>query len=101
MDIEQTVIKDEIEIHNDFIWNTNFKQELCDEKPCADFQNENTSSMHPIKQEISNDLSTDQEFDKPKLPKKFEYFRIKTGKRIKSQGQVDNLKKKHMKNILE
>ncbi|XP_057658782.1 uncharacterized protein LOC130895482 isoform X3 [Diorhabda carinulata] len=89
--MEQTVIKDEIEIHDDFIWNMNVKQELSDEMPSAAFQNINKISKHPVKQEISDDLVFEESMipaktgdrtnlvDKPKIPEKLVHFRIKPG----------------------
>ncbi|XP_057658852.1 uncharacterized protein LOC130895526 isoform X3 [Diorhabda carinulata] len=89
--MEQTVIKDEIEIHDDFIWNMNVKQELSDEMPSTAFQNVNKISKHPVKQEISDDLVFEESMiaekkgectnliDKPKIPKKLVHFRIKPG----------------------
>ncbi|XP_056640382.1 uncharacterized protein LOC130447534 [Diorhabda sublineata] len=107
-DMKQTVIKDEIEIHDDFICNTKVKQELSDEIYSVAFQNVNTISTRPIKQEISDDLNTIQLFeqsmvtikteectnmvDKPKIPNNFEYSRIKSGKETKSQGLQKCLK---------
>ncbi|XP_057658778.1 uncharacterized protein LOC130895480 isoform X2 [Diorhabda carinulata] len=105
MDMEQTVIKDEIEIHDDFICNTKVKQEFNDEMPSAPYQNVNTTSMHHIKEEISDDLETVREFeesmvtikkeescntfDKLNIKNNFEYMRIKTGKSTKTQVERD------------
>ncbi|XP_056640425.1 piggyBac transposable element-derived protein 4-like isoform X2 [Diorhabda sublineata] len=104
MDMEQTVIKDEIEIHDDFICNTKVKQEFNDEMPSAPFQNVNTSSMYHINEEISDDLETVREFeesmvtikkeescntfDKLNIKNNFEYMRIKTGKSPKTQVKM-------------
>ncbi|XP_057658777.1 piggyBac transposable element-derived protein 4-like isoform X1 [Diorhabda carinulata] len=104
MDMEQTVIKDEIEIHDDFICNTKVKQEFNDEMPSAPYQNVNTTSMHHIKEEISDDLETVREFeesmvtikkeescntfDKLNIKNNFEYMRIKTGKSTKTQVKM-------------
>ncbi|XP_057658446.1 gastrula zinc finger protein XlCGF57.1-like isoform X1 [Diorhabda carinulata] len=106
MDMEQTVIKDEIEIHNDFICYTNIKQELSDEIYSVAFQNVNTISTHPIKQEISNDFNTTQVFekstvvvkteecsnrvDKLNISNKFKSRSIKTEEETKSQGMLKN-----------
>ncbi|XP_057658850.1 zinc finger protein 845-like isoform X1 [Diorhabda carinulata] len=87
--MEQQVIKEEIEINDDFICNMNVKQELSDEMPSAAFQNVNKISKHPVKQEISDDLVFEESMipaktgectnlvDKPKIPKKLVHFRIK------------------------
>ncbi|XP_056640428.1 uncharacterized protein LOC130447572 isoform X3 [Diorhabda sublineata] len=102
--MEQQVIKEEIEINDDFICNMNVKQELSDEMPSTDFQNVDKISMHPVKQEISDDLNTVLVFDKsmivakteeytdlvdkPKIPKKMVHFRIKPDRKDMEQTVI-------------
>ncbi|XP_056640400.1 zinc finger protein 239-like [Diorhabda sublineata] len=54
--MDQKVIKEETDIHDDFIWNMNVKQEPFDEELKA--QNDKNSMWIHIKQEINNDSNT-------------------------------------------
>ncbi|XP_056640839.1 zinc finger protein 91-like [Diorhabda sublineata] len=102
MDVVQKIFKEDIDIQNDFVWNMDVKRELIDETPKTDFQNVDTSSMRPIKQEINDDLTiihilkesiretkSEKSFLEVKIPNiknKIKYF----GKRIKSKGLLKN-----------
>ncbi|XP_057658791.1 uncharacterized protein LOC130895485 isoform X3 [Diorhabda carinulata] len=96
IDMEQTVIKDEIEIHDDFIWNMNVKQELCDEMPNSASQNVNTCTMHPIKQEISHSLKKTQGYDESTVTVKTEES-CNTVDKLNIQNKMENVRIKTRK----
>ncbi|XP_056640827.1 zinc finger protein-like [Diorhabda sublineata] len=63
--MEQNVVKEEIDIHDDFVCNINVKQELVDEVPT--FQNVVDGSKHHIKREINYDLNPVQVLEEPMI----------------------------------
>ncbi|XP_056641099.1 uncharacterized protein LOC130447997 isoform X6 [Diorhabda sublineata] len=99
---QQQFIKEEIYTHDGFAWGMSIKQEMKDEIFTSTFQNLIDESMHPIKQEIDDDLNTNKameeytikvEKDKSNshivniqnIGNKFKYLKVKYGIRPKSK----------------
>ncbi|XP_057658700.1 uncharacterized protein LOC130895439 isoform X4 [Diorhabda carinulata] len=99
---EQKFIKEEIYTHDGFAWGMSIKQEMKDEIFTSTFQNLIDESMHPIKQEIDDDLNTNKAMEEytikvkkekssprivniQNIGNKFKYLKVKYGIRPKSK----------------
>ncbi|XP_056641098.1 uncharacterized protein LOC130447997 isoform X5 [Diorhabda sublineata] len=106
---QQQFIKEEIYTHDGFAWGMSIKQEMKDEIFTSTFQNLIDESMHPIKQEIDDDLNTNKameeytikvEKDKSNshivniqnIGNKFKYLKVKYGIRPKSKELLEIIK---------